>query len=772
MSELKYKTRGMANPKGKPRIFFMCFSQDFEKYFEVISEEILAKQDVSIWYKEPRENEDDKEDYFSYLSQMQLFVMPVTENLLKQKNSVIEEEFPFAIENHIPVLPFMEEEGLEELFNEKCGDLHFLDRHSVDKTGISYEEKLTNYLKAILIGDELAEKIRAAFDAYIFLSYRKKDRRYAQELMRLIHKSEVCRNIAIWYDEFLVPGENFTDAIKDALNKSDLFALVVTPNLVNEENYVMNVEYPMAMESGKPIVPVQFIDTDRGLLEDRYANMPSCVNAEEAEVADAFITQAERMAFSKNDSPEHTFFIGLAYLGGIDVEVDYARAVELITDAAESGLLEAIEKLVIMYNEGEGVPRNRQMAIKWQERVVQERKNLWTKSKSIPDKACWVKEIQQLGDFLQETGQIKEAKKMYLEVDRYLGDLEKAGMDWAPRNLSILQEKLADVCEKEGQYVEAKKYILRNAKMCEKLLAMAKGTAQIRQARADLLCSYQRLGDLHLKEGKVIETRKYFEKALDLAEGLLEKADNPSMAQRDLAVCVQRLANVYVKEEKFAEAEKYRKKEMELCEKLYEEVRTDLVYRDMFVAYHGYAVLKQRTGQYAEAEAYAVKAAKIGKELHKKINSVQTGIDLAKTQTVLGEIYKAENQLDKARKAYMESIKGFEKLVKKIEQYDLKESLCQVYMSLADMLERNGKFDEAKPYCMKMVKLREELVLVQKDAEAYNKLALSYFYVAFCDADQNYYRKAYEVYVKLCKDYPKSEYFKKNRDFIKKKLET
>ena len=50
------------------------------------------------------------------------------------------------------------------------------------------------------------------------------------------------QNCAIWYDEFLIPGENFNEAIEVALKKSGLFALAVTPNLVNEENYVMSTE--------------------------------------------------------------------------------------------------------------------------------------------------------------------------------------------------------------------------------------------------------------------------------------------------------------------------------------------------------------------------------------------------------------------------------------------------------------------------------------------------------------------------------------------------
>ena len=116
---------------------------------------------------------------------------------------------------------------------------------------------LETYIKSVLVSSELAEKVRAAFDAYIFLSYRKKDRRKAQELMRLIHRNPLCRDIAIWYDEFLTPGEDFNQAIGKMLQKSDLFAPVVTPNLVNEINYVMTTEYPAARKQGKPVLPVE-----------------------------------------------------------------------------------------------------------------------------------------------------------------------------------------------------------------------------------------------------------------------------------------------------------------------------------------------------------------------------------------------------------------------------------------------------------------------------------------------------------------------------------
>ena len=149
---------------------------------------------------------------------MQLFVIPVTFKLLTTENDVLNFYFKFAVENKIPVLPILQEGGLEALFNEKFGDLQFLDINNTDTTAISFSEKLKKYLEAVLIGDELSEKIRSAFDAYVFLSYRKKDRKYANELMRIFHRNRECRNIAVWFDEFLVPGESFKENRKAALS--------------------------------------------------------------------------------------------------------------------------------------------------------------------------------------------------------------------------------------------------------------------------------------------------------------------------------------------------------------------------------------------------------------------------------------------------------------------------------------------------------------------------------------------------------------------------
>lgn len=363
-----------------PKVYFSCHKDDFEPFFKEISAEILKDRKCAVFYDEDIDGTRDENFYFD-LSQMNLFVMPITTKLLTTPNRANDEELAFAIEHKIPVLPLMQESGLEELYSKKFGDLQFLDKNSKDTTAISYEEKLNKYLSSVLLNDEIIKRIRAEFDAYIFLSYRKKDRIHANRLMRLIHKNDFCRDIAIWYDEFLTPGENFNENIKKALDKSGLFVLAVTPSLLEPridengnkfKNYIEEHEYPMACNAQKPILPTELVATDKGVLAVKYANIPDCVNADdENTLCDALSAQLKDIAKPENDNnPEHSYLIGLAYLDGIDVEVDHEKARELIEYAANADNLDAIDKLIKMYSTGRGVERNYETAVKWRLKYV------------------------------------------------------------------------------------------------------------------------------------------------------------------------------------------------------------------------------------------------------------------------------------------------------------------------------------------------------------------------------------------------------------------
>lgn len=204
------------------------------------------------------------------------------------------------------------------------------------------------------------------------MSYRKKDRKFADELMRLIHKNPACRDVAIWYDEYLTPGEGFNDAIAKMLDKSQLYTLLVTPNLVNEENYVQTTEYPAARKARKPIFPAEMESTDRAELERQYEELPACATTgDEDSFYSQLIDTLHGLALRENDSdPAHNYLIGLAYLEGIDVEVDRERALELITSAAEAELPEAMERLCEIYFQGIGIPIDYKKACQWARKAL------------------------------------------------------------------------------------------------------------------------------------------------------------------------------------------------------------------------------------------------------------------------------------------------------------------------------------------------------------------------------------------------------------------
>ena len=379
MATFLFKTKGNSTPERKPRVYFTCHPEDFDKYFEKICEDIFQTHDCAIFYTETMTEEIEEKYKESDLGQMNLFVIPVTFKLLIEPNRAMDSDFRYAQEKHIPVLPIMMEPGLDPIYarKDKFGEKQYLDPYAQDATAISYAEKLKKYLEAVLISNETAERVRKAFDAYIFLSYRKKDRHYANELMKLIHSHPEYRDIAIWYDEFLTPGESFRENIERMMQDSKLFTLLVTPNLLEyvdgQPNYVMAHEYPDAKEAGMDILPTEMEETDKNELRDKYRDIPECVSPREDELfRERLAGTLSRIAVSaNNDDPEHNYLIGLAYLEGIDVEKDIERGLALITSAAEARVLEAMMELFNIYREGAILQVDYRQAAVWAERIAE-----------------------------------------------------------------------------------------------------------------------------------------------------------------------------------------------------------------------------------------------------------------------------------------------------------------------------------------------------------------------------------------------------------------
>lgn len=364
--KILHKTRGNTTIQGKQRVFISYELKD--KYLlGAICEDFLSIVDCAVLFSE--EANIKFESVVEIAERIDLLVLCITSNYLNGTVIIPEEEIQYAQTHKIPILPLLLEGDVDIEYQRRFPQIHYLKKNKNDLTEIPYNKKLSDFLFSVLINDELFAKIREAFDAYIFLSYRKKDRKCAQELMGLIHSNAFCREVAIWYDEYLIPGENFSDAIKKMIEDSQLFAMVVTPNILEEGNYVIQEEYPFALFAKKSILPISMAETNEKLFQEFFPGVSAPVNGRKKELSERLQKTMSELAIKPRDGePMHTFFIGLAYLFGIDMEENNKIGLSMITKAAEEGLPEATKKLGQLYRYGQGVERDICVAIDWQKK--------------------------------------------------------------------------------------------------------------------------------------------------------------------------------------------------------------------------------------------------------------------------------------------------------------------------------------------------------------------------------------------------------------------
>ncbi|MBO4839128.1 MAG: tetratricopeptide repeat protein [Lachnospiraceae bacterium] len=493
---------------------------------------------------EPLEEENRETD----LARMNLFVVPVTFRLLTEPCPAMDEDIAFALKQNIPILPVLWETGLEELYQIKFGDRQYLFPFSQDPTEIRYEEKLKNYLDSVLLSEEMAKRVRAAFDAYIFLSYRKKDRRYANELIRMIHADPVCRDIAVWFDEFLIPGESFKENIAHILQDSRLLALLVTPSLLETPNFVMDQEYPAARASGIPILPVEMKKTGRWQLKRKYRAIPRCLDMNRPDARQRFLESIRRYALQDSkDEPAHNYLMGLAYLNGIDVQTDAEQAVKLITSAAEKGLPEAMEKLWNMYFYGTSVKTDYQTSLYWMKKYAEYCEKQY--GEDDPETLRVYHNIAATYNFMEEHGTALEIQQRIYDMSaRRVGENDMATL--------LMLSNLGKTCLTLGRYQEALKKCTAAYYGLKKLLG--KNDPHVIFAFQNLARCYDEMGDW-TQAAALYEAQ--YKQCCD-AQG--EASDDAFSALSSLAACYRKQGNY---DKSIALGEKYIRDSEQYCGK-------------------------------------------------------------------------------------------------------------------------------------------------------------------------------------------------------------
>ena len=736
--------RTMSEPRGKPRVYFSCHPDDFEVAFPLISEDILRHANCCIWYDtEPQDpaamTKEEQKEYYASLEEMQLLVLGVTSRFINSESRARDVELKFAIEKHIPVLPIMLEQGLAREFNKKTNTaIQVVNRYSDDPTVIPYDEVLETYLKSVLIGDELAEKVRNAFDAYVFLSYRKKDREHAQRLMRIIHDNPGYQDIAIWYDEFLVPGEKYNEAIEDALRKSTLFALAVTKNLEEDGNYVMSKEYPKAHSRSEKEKQFQIVSVE---LYDEKKNPPQRIKLDNLkdhkefpvkeildvhdehirpEVNQAFLDALERISKKENDgTPEHRFFIGLAYLCGIDMEINTERALKLIDSAARAGepekpCFEATEKLADMYLTGDGVPRNTEKAIEYQELLCMQYRKEYEQHYS-PDEhrgfgTKYFRALIRLSDILRDTGKPQDAVSRAEEALNLAHSLtDEVGKREVERDTAVICTRLGRLCQAQGEINKAEKYYLQAAGIYDRL-SRDIGTTR---ARRDLSIAKERLGDIARKQGKSELALAYYREAYKIREKLV-KTSVSHRAQRDFSVILTKLGSA----------------------------------------------LRESHRDFSEVKDCFDRAYEIDKMIAAEEKTPQAKDDLGVSLVKQGDLYKEEKQYAEAAAIYREAQRIFGELTKARDSVTFRKHYATSCEKLASAQKRFLPAEEVVPVFEEAITARRAL---RKDYDSpvnAKELAVACFNAGVFMDDEKLLTEALKIWNEICPEHPEYEKYK------------
>lgn len=734
---LVFAARGGAAPQGKPKIYFTGHPKDYGLFLKEISADLLAVHDCAVYYDREPASGYDRGELEEALGQMRLLVVPVTARFLQEKNRALEVEFPYAAAHGIPILPIMQEYGLRELFARKCGKLQYL-RYQRDDTELPYREKLIRFLDAVLVGDDLSARIRDAFGPrYLFLSYRKKDRSHALELMRSIHRDERFRDVAVWYDEFLVPGEQYSTAIQTALEGCALFAMALTPSMLERGNYVRRQEYPAARRLGKPVFPAEMVPMDRAALAEAYPELGECVDPRSGPAMGAALERLWGVP-EPNEEPEHLYLIGMAYLSGVHVETDHVRGLKLIVRAAEAGLEEAVVRLTAMYRNGSGVPREYREAIRWQEKLAALR---WEQYQSDPSEGAWRRWYDarmDLGDWYRELPDLPGAQRAFQELytacEAFCGDRTDV---WARELLLLSSERLAEVFSEDWDFEQAQAHYQR-ALAINEAVYQETGSTRSGQMLASL---YTSLGEIQETEARLTEGEASYQRALAILLPLAEK--HPTQTCRsELARVYKRLGSLTQAKDCQDQAEDYYQKAVAILRPLSDELRTVLSRDTLAEACYSLGNLYMLQRRLDRAQGLFQEALNIYRREYARTKLEPLLPKIARTYGLLGSVSYLREDISQAEQYFREKLALHEQMGGSAADVLARLDLVETYKMLSILASRQNRKEEGEELARKAVDLARELAQDRDAVEARRSLARVYVILGFAQVKRGAFFRA------------------------------
>lgn len=301
------------------------------------------------------------------LKEMSLVLVIVTNNYFQREFNNKFFDLYYSINQGIPLLPITLDQHAEELFNINFGSYHCLKYYSKD-----FDNELERYINEYYDPWELlVDREEKLETANVFISYRKKEKNFLNKLLNIIYSNSRLTRIVYWYDRLLIPGVCFKESIKNELESSDFVILLVTDSIFEKGNYVLDIEYPMAVKLNKTIIPVIAKSIDLRKLKKFFPHTEKPIFINHIDLLEDSILKIlknQGISFNEEFSKEELRIFGQEYLKGNRGKQNIKRGVAMLEKAAFYGDSRACKELGEVYLEGLYVKKNILQAIKYFEK--------------------------------------------------------------------------------------------------------------------------------------------------------------------------------------------------------------------------------------------------------------------------------------------------------------------------------------------------------------------------------------------------------------------
>ena len=312
--ELVTLTQDDTSPIGKERIFISYAYQDQELAVSK-AKYILSLYDCAVCYIDhSRYRNIDPLEAQEAISNVDVFIPIVTKYYLDNDCFELKHLFSYAKKKHMNIMPLVQSNDLAESFNNRCGNIQFIEDCDTNNSLKQTEESIKEYFQFLKPSKDdslLIEKVRKSFVNKIFLSYRKKDKQLLKQIIDVINSdTSNLYDVGLWYDENLSVGKKYDPEIDKKIKEANIFVLLVTNNIFDKDNYVLANELPLAREFHKTIIPVYIDDYDKDLYNQYFNDLPNPIPLKDlTDEITKYLKPVKRDAYTSN-------LIGLGYLYG------------------------------------------------------------------------------------------------------------------------------------------------------------------------------------------------------------------------------------------------------------------------------------------------------------------------------------------------------------------------------------------------------------------------------------------------------------------------